>query len=229
MSLLLSIETSSEVGSIAIHKEGELIFYKENLREKSHSENIAQLIKSAYDELGLLISETEYVAISKGPGSYTGLRIGTSIAKGICYGSDASLISVGTLEAMAAEYLSDNPVKKVLCPMLDARRMEVYCQLFDSEMEPITPVEARVIDEHSFQEILKEGGVVFFGSGSTKCESIIKHSNASFDGGRYPKASFIGHIALSKIRAGEFEDVAYFEPFYLKEFIAKKPSKKNMV
>ena len=164
------------------------------------------------------------VAVSAGPGSYTGLRIGTSTAKGLCYALDIPLIDIDTLAAMShgmSRYYKDS----LLCPMIDARRMEVYCQVVDSGMEVIEPTQAKIIDDSSYSELLKEHKVVFFGNGSDKCRQVITHDNAHFVSNIIPSAVPLGELAWHKFMSEHFEDVAYFEPEYLKEYQVIKPKK----
>jgi tRNA threonylcarbamoyladenosine biosynthesis protein TsaB len=166
------------------------------------------------------------IAICKGPGSYTGLRIGVSAAKGICYGASIPLIAIGSLNAMAwgaIEWLSQNSNETrpdLLCPMIDARRMEVYTQLFDMQGNCITEVEAKILDENSFDNILMEKKILFFGNGSDKISSVINHPNATFIKVFLPSARFMLAFASENLNKCHFEDVAYFEPFYLKDFVA---------
>jgi tRNA threonylcarbamoyladenosine biosynthesis protein TsaB len=166
------------------------------------------------------------VAITSGPGSYTGLRIGTSVAKGLCYGLNIPLLSVGTLGLLAHQTTLRNPQKTLLCPMIDARRMEVYCAVFDTSLQVIRPTEAKVIDEASFSELLQDNQVLFFGDGSDKCKEKLTHPNAKFVSGIYPSAIHMGTITWQKFVKGELEDVVNFEPHYLKEFMIKKPAAK---
>jgi len=226
MALILSIDTSTEVGSAALHEGDSLKIYHENFIEKSHSEFLVKTIKDILTEAEISADELDAVAVSKGPGSYTGLRIGVSIAKGICYGSNVKLISVETLTAMALEVGSLNILEGCFCPMIDARRMEVYCQVFDKQLRPKGEVESKIIEEDSFREYLDEQKMYFFGNGSGKCKGVLKSKNSSFVDGIYPKAKYIGQLALKKYNTGSFENLAYFEPYYLKEFMTKKPSKK---
>ncbi len=168
------------------------------------------------------------VAISKGPGSYTGLRIGASTAKGICYALDARLIAINTLKSMAhgmAKYYEKNTI---LCPMIDARRMEVYCLVTDTDLNTLEPTQAKIIDENSFSPLLEKHKMVFFGNGAMKCKPLLGHyRNAIFIEGEYPSAEHSGTLAWNKWKKKQFEDVAYFEPFYLKDFVAKKTSRKS--
>ena len=162
------------------------------------------------------------VAVSSGPGSYTGLRIGTSVAKGLCYSLDIPLISVGSLEVKIHGVNKFNIDGAVLCPMIDARRMEVYCQVVDEKLEILQPVEAKIIDENSFSEFLERKKVFFFGDGSAKCATIMKSTNAIFLENIFPSAATLGMLAYCRFQVGQTEDLVTFEPFYLKDFVAKK-------
>lgn len=229
MTLILSIETSTKTSSVALHNDGKLIAAQHIHVEKSHSEYLTLSIKHLFTTSGLKTNELEAVAISKGPGSYTGLRIGTSSAKGICYALDAKLIAINTLEAMAhgvAMHYSDDVI---LCPMIDARRMEVYCRLSYSDSSVVEETQAKIIDEYSFNEYLIKSKMVFFGNGSEKCNEVIKSKNAAFLKDIHPSAEHIGALAWSAYQQQKFEDTAYFEPYYLKDFITKKPSANKLV
>jgi tRNA threonylcarbamoyladenosine biosynthesis protein TsaB len=230
MAFILSIETSTPVSSIAIHHGGNLIASQSIHKNKTHSKYLIPSIRFLCEASGLSISDIEAVAVSQGPGSYTGLRIGTSSAKGLCFGLDAKLIAINTLQAMArgiAEYYDDT---FVFCPMLDARRMEVYSMLLQRDGKVLKPTSAIVVEKDSFKDILKKQKVVFFGDGADKCQSLIGDNvNAYFLRHVYPSAEHIGLLAWQKFEKRQYEDLAYFEPFYLKDFIAKKPSAKKLV
>lgn len=230
MSIILSIESSTRTSSVALHQDGVLLSSQHIHVEKSHSEYLALSIKNLVETSRLAMADIEAVAISKGPGSYTGLRIGTSTAKGLCYGLDAKLIGINTLKAMAYG-MSKYQLEDVwLCPMLDARRMEVYCMLMDRELSIIESTQAKIIDENSFSEHLQGKKIVFFGNGAAKCKDMLKNwDTALFIDDVEPSAEDIGSLAWEKFKTDQFEDVAYFEPFYLKDFIAKKPSRKKLV
>lgn len=220
MSLILSLETSAKVCSVAIHDGEELRATSEIHIEQSHASKLAVLIEEVRNKAGIEFKQLSAVAISSGPGSYTGLRIGTSTAKGLCFSLNLPLISIGSLELLAFQ-MRDQPAQAFLCPMIDARRMEVYCLIADSKLNVILPIEAKVIDEHSFQEYLDKKEVIFFGDGSDKCKEKITHKNARFITGIYPKASQLGLIAHNKFQKKELEDLTTFEPHYLKEFMIK--------
>ena len=168
------------------------------------------------------------VAVSCGPGSYTGLRIGTSMAKGVCYGRGVSLVAIPTLELMCVPVLLQEMVKEenaLLCPMIDARRMEVYAQIFDRALHEVRPIQADVVDADTYSEYLDERPVYFFGNGAAKCMDVIAHPNARYIDGIEPLAKNMFPLAERRIAQGQTEDVAYFVPFYLKDFVAKMPKK----
>lgn len=220
MSLILSIETSTKVCSVALHKEEVLLASSEILIEKSHSKYITLLIENLFSYSGENMSDLDAIAVSKGPGSYTGLRIGVSTAKGLCYALEKPLIAISTLESMAYEANRFNHTKALLCPMIDARRMEVYCALYNSELNCLEEVSAKVIDEKSFGELLANQPVLFFGDGSQKCmKAFGANKNALFIDQVHPSAVNVGVLASKAFEVKKFEDVAYFEPFYLKDFV----------
>jgi len=229
MSLILGIETSTKICSVAISENGKLLALKEEGGAYSHSEKLTLFIQEVLKEAGKTLQELDVVAISKGPGSYTGLRIGVSAAKGLCYGLDIPLISVSTLQAMAKNpslIPNKGDDSLLFCPMIDARRMEVYTALFNLNNEEVEPVSAKIIDEDSFSEHLKTHQVVFFGDGAEKCqETLGHHSNALFLKEGLPSAEYVNQLAFTKFEGKEFEDVAYFEPYYLKDFMATTPKK----
>lgn len=215
MTHILSIETATKICSIAIHSNGEPIAFTQFFIDKSHAERIHALIISVLETSKLKFENLSAIAISAGPGSYTGLRIASALAKGLCFSLDIPLIAIETLNAMAVG-LPLSRLKK--CPMLDARRMEVYCRLYDENNNPILPTEAKIIDSESFINELENSKIVFFGDGSLKCKNLISHPNAFFLDDFYPTALQIGKLAIEKFNLQKFEDLAYFEPHYLKEF-----------
>ena len=230
MAIILSIETSTPISSIAFHDAGKLISDLSIHKNKSHSEYLVPSIKYLAAASSISMKDIQAVAISKGPGSYTGLRIGTSSAKGLCYGLDVPFIAVNTLEAMAMGIRKFVSEKVLLCPMLDARRMEVYCVVMKDNGDVIEDTNARIINESSFGELLKKYKMLFFGNGASKCRPVLgDHPNARFVDKVFPSAIQIGELAWAKFQENLFEDLAYFEPFYLKDFIAKKPSAKKLV
>ena len=223
MSLILLIETSTKNCSVALADGGKLIALKEEVSEKySHSEKLNYFIKTLFAKHKYDIKDIDAIAISKGPGSYTGLRIGVSTAKGLCYALDIPLIAISTLRAVAYG-ISQKQVAELYCPMIDARRMEVYNAFYDVANNEIRPVQAEVINENSFQKELKSK-VLFFGDGAQKCKEFIKHPNARFIDGIYPSSQYMISIATSKFEDKIFEDIAYFEPYYLKDFVITKKS-----
>lgn len=223
MTLLLSIETSTTVCSVAVHQDGRLLANQSLHLNQSHSSLLTPIIESLIKYAGFKPSELSGIIISKGPGSYTGLRIGTSTAKGLCYAFDIPLISVNTLEAMALQIQKYFPDDHLMCPMLDARRMEVYTTTLDHAMNILQETRPLIVEEGAFENMLDSNQIVFFGNGSGKCQSIIKHTNAIFIKDIEPQASTIGFLGYEKFKRQQFEDLAYFEPFYLKEFMATKP------
>lgn len=229
--LLLSIDTSTTICSVALHQDGRLLGCYELFTERTSSAMLTSLIDNVVRQAGYVLNDLDGVAVAQGPGSYTGLRIGVSTAKGLCFALDKPLIAINTLRAMAAQvlafssWLTSNSL--LLCPMLDARRMEVYCALYDLEGREVKPTMAKIIDEYSFSEQLDIHPILFFGDGAAKCRPILgRYSNANFNEVLIqPSARTIGQLATEAYSAGQFEDVASFEPFYLKDFMATKPRK----
>lgn len=189
----------------------------------SHAEKLHPFISEVAKTAGVALSTIDAVAVSKGPGSYTGLRIGVSAAKGFAFAFNIPLISVDTLRSLA---MSITIEEGVLVPMLDARRMEVYAAVFDNQYVQLRDIQAQIIDESSFSEFLRTSKVYFLGDGAEKCKETIVHKNAVFIDGKYPSSKEMAHLSYQKFADGLFEDVAYFEPFYLKDFIANKEKKK---
>lgn len=226
MSLILSIETATDVCSVALHQQGTLLGGTDLCLEKSHSKMLTAMIDQLMANTGNELSELQAVAVSKGPGSYTGLRIGVATAKGLCFGLKIPLIAVNTLKALTMQLLPLFGNKYWYCPMLDARRMEVYCLVADHQLGSILKTAPRIIDEGSFREQLDRKPLLFFGNGSGKCRDVIKHPNAHFIDGIATSAESLGALALEKYGQRDFEDLAYFEPFYLKEFRSTQRKKK---
>jgi tRNA threonylcarbamoyladenosine biosynthesis protein TsaB len=222
MALILSLETSGTTCSVALHRDGSLINTIEILEAQAHASKLAVIIKEIFSNSSTNIQDLQAVAISSGPGSYTGLRIGTSTAKGICYALNIPLIAANTLDLLIFQVSDAMLTDEYLCPMIDAKRMEVYCQVRSLQLQIVRPISAMTIDETSFSELLKDHKMLFFGDGAEKCKNIIKHDNAGFMEGIYPKASALGQLAFSKFQKKEVEDLANFTPLYLKEFVAKK-------
>jgi tRNA threonylcarbamoyladenosine biosynthesis protein TsaB len=226
MSLILSIETATKVCSVALLEKDRIIASQELYVERSHSEFLAVMIQDLLKYTGKSADDLSAIAVSKGPGSYTGLRIGVSTAKGLCFGLDIPLIAVNSLLAMAHEVTGRTIGKFDLCPMLDARRMEVYCMITDHNLEIKQETEARIIDESSFADELKTTSIIFFGNGMNKCRGVLsRHENAYFIDDVHPRAASIGHLAFKKYQKKELENTETFEPFYLKDFIATVPKK----
>jgi tRNA threonylcarbamoyladenosine biosynthesis protein TsaB len=226
MGLILSIETATKVCSVALHEDKELLGSQELHVERSHSEYLAVMIKDLFRYTGKETKELSAVAVSKGPGSYTGLRIGVSTAKGLCFGLDIPLISVNSLLAMAYDVNQYNLQGFDLCPMLDARRMEVYCLIADNQLKVKQETHSRIIEDVSFNKELKESPILFFGNGMPKSRGTMEsNKNAFFIDDVHPKASIIGYMAYEKYNNKDFENTVTFEPFYLKDFIATKPKK----
>ncbi|PIB34076.1 tRNA N6-adenosine(37)-N6-threonylcarbamoyltransferase complex dimerization subunit TsaB [Reichenbachiella sp. 5M10] len=218
MSLILSIDSSTKSGSVALIQEGRVLGLQHYHIDKSHSSLLHVMIQQTVDNAGHKLSDLDAVAISEGPGSYTGLRIGTSAAKGLCYALDIPLIAVNTLESMAYQVHKYAPQVGWFRPMIDARRMEVYTMLVNAEFEVVEQTEPVIIDENSFVKELEGAKVLFFGDGAEKCKEIIHHPHALFLDHVHPSAVDVGILAGRKFEKGEFENVVSFEPFYLKEF-----------
>jgi len=217
MGLILSIETSTRSCSVALSLNGELVKSIEEVSEQySHSEQLTVFIEELLLNENIKVIDLDAIAISSGPGSYTGLRIGTSTAKGLCYACGIPLIAIPTLDAMA-EGMKNNYPDIQLCPMIDARRMEVYCAVYYSSLA--SSVEAKVINKDSFKKVLSQGSVLFFGDGAEKCKKIIDHKNANFISDFFPSSKFMSSLAEQSFKKKKFENIAYFEPFYLKNFI----------
>jgi tRNA threonylcarbamoyladenosine biosynthesis protein TsaB len=223
MACILLIESSNQTCSTAVSIHGKLVWNKENPELFSHSAVLGVYVDEALRFIQTNDFRLDAVAVSEGPGSYTGLRIGVSLAKGICFGRDIPLIAIPTLKVMAARFVSS---LSYLCPMLDARRMEVYAALYDGNLNEIEPVQAIIINEDSFRDILAEKEIVFFGSGTDKCKSIIRSPKAIFVDGIHPLASSMAEEAEKAFCKKDFVDVAYYEPLYLKDFQATIPKNK---
>ena len=228
MGLILSIETATPTCSVALHDSGKLKAIQELYVEKSHAEQLSLVIQDLLTKTKHSPSDLDAISISKGPGSYTGLRIGLSTAKGLCYALDIPLIAIASLEAMAAQFRKYNTREEaLLCPMLDARRMEVYCNIMNSSGSIIQEDKAVVLNEESFSDILKENTMIFFGDGASKFKPLVKENpNAIFIEDFTCSASGMVELASSKFEKKEFENLAYFEPFYLKPFHTTTPKNK---
>ena len=234
MSLILCIETGTDICSVGIARDGELISLRESDEGRDHAKRVGVFVDELLRETGVLPDELDAVAVGMGPGSYTGLRIGVSFAKGLCYGQNIPLVAVGSLDSLVEvareDYEAgildiDNWDKALLCPMIDARRMEVYAAIYDRALNVKREIAADIIDENSYLEFLEKQPVYFFGNGSAKCKEKITHPNAHFIDGIYPLAKWMFPLAEKAKSKGDFKDVAYFEPFYLKEFVASQPKK----
>lgn len=226
MALILNIDTATGVCSVALAREGRVVAMKENDEGLNHSTLLGVYVDEVLRQAGVTMAGVDAVAVSAGPGSYTGLRIGVSLAKGLCYGAGKPLIAVGTLESMADAVADRVREDALYCPMIDARRMEVYAAVYDREGREVTGVRPVVLDESAFVDELSRGPVYFFGDGSGKVRGVLAHPNARFLSGVTTSAVNLMRLAERKFAAGEFEDVAYFEPFYLKEFVATVPKRK---
>ena len=230
MSCILNIDTSTNVCSVAVSQDGACIFDKEDHSGPNHAERLGTFVDEALSFIDNHAIPLDAVAVSCGPGSYTGLRIGVSMAKGICYGRDVKLLAVPTLELLCVPVLLREMVTDddaLLCPMLDARRMEVYAQLFTRSLREVRPIQADVVDADTYREYLDKHPVYFFGNGAMKCKEVIDHPNAHFIEGIEALAKNMLPLAERRMAREEFEDVAYFVPFYLKDFVAKTP--RNML
>lgn len=226
MSCILHIETSTDVCSVAVSQDGTCIFDKEDFSGPNHAERLGEYIDEAMSFADSHAIPVDAVAVSCGPGSYTGLRIGVSMAKGICYGRNIPLLAVPTLELLAVPVLlghDEIEENALLCPMLDARRMEVYAAVYDRALKPVRDIRADIVDAGTYKDFLDERPVYFFGNGAAKCMDVINHPNARLIDGIVPVAKWMFPLAEKKMARGETEDVAYFVPFYLKDFVAKLP------
>jgi len=228
MSYILQIETATTVCSVALAKDGETLAFKQINERNIHAEVITLFIDDLLKENSISYGQLDAIAVSSGPGSYTGLRIGVSTAKGLCFAMDKPLIAVETLEAMADGLITEIQLAGtdvLLCPMIDARRMEVYTAIFDTQGNRIKHTSAEIIDENSFDDLLKDRTILFFGDGAAKCQAVLGgNTHAQFITVFSNSAAYLTRKAYEKFSAGQFEDVAYFEPFYLKDFIAGKKS-----
>lgn len=236
MALILSIETGTDICSVALANDGELMALRESDEGRDHAKKVALFVDELLRETGVQPSDIDAIAVGKGPGSYTGLRIGVSFAKGMCYALDIPLIAIGSLDALAEVAREDFEAgildieeedwsQAKLCPMVDARRMEVYAQVFDVEGKAQSDVVAEVVTEESFNEWRSKGKFVIFGNGAQKCAEVLPDAIIE---SVVPSARGIVRLAEEAFNAGKFEDLAYFEPFYLKDFIVI-PSKKKLL
>ena len=227
MSCILHIETSTSVCSVAVSEDSHVIFQQEDHSGPNHAERLGSMVDEALSFTDNHAIPFDAVAVSCGPGSYTGLRIGVSMAKGICYGRNLKLIAVPTLELMCVPVLLREMVEgdALLCPMIDARRMEVYAGIYDRALHEVRPVGADVVDAETYKQWLDKRPVYFFGNGAAKCMETINHPNAHLIEGIEPLAKWMQPLAERRLLNEQTEDVAYFEPFYLKDYVAKMPKK----
>ena len=228
MSCILHIETSTKACSVALSENGSLIFHKEDLEGPNHAVVCGVFVDEALSFANSHAIPVDAVAVSEGPGSYTGLRIGVSLAKGVCYGRDLPLLSVPTLKLPCVPVLLGKeqlPEEALLVPMIDARRMEVYAGIYDRALKPVREVGADIVTEETYKAYLDEHPVYFFGNGAKKCMDVINHPNAHLIEDIEPLAKWMQPLAERRLWNEETEDVAYFTPFYLKDFVAKQPKK----
>ncbi len=234
MALILNIETSTTVCSVALAQNGIVISKRENHDEKSHAKTLTIYIDEVLKEAKVSFNQLDAIAVSKGPGSYTGLRIGVSVGKGLCYALNKPLIAVNTLQLMclglinkvnSGEVAIENFSSSYLLPMIDARRMEVYTALYSSDRKVIKDVSAEILTAESYEEILDVNRIVCFGNGAFKASELIKHPNFKYIADIYTQAQYMAEISEEFYLMKKFEDVAYFEPFYLKDFVATIPKK----
>ena len=223
MANIILIDTATEICSVAFSIDGKESWDKENFEGMTHSVLLAKYLQELTEHMRSSSIKADAVAVSCGPGSYTGLRIGVSTAKGLCFGANIPLLAINTLEVMAQGYISrhgkpDNDTW--LCPMIDARRMEVYTALLDGELNLKREISADIIDENSYADIIQKKKIICFGNGASKCKETLTHPNISFADDIHPLASNMADLAEKSFKQKDFKDVAYFEPFYLKEFVA---------
>jgi tRNA threonylcarbamoyladenosine biosynthesis protein TsaB len=227
MAKILQIETATQTCSVALAIAGETVAIKEETAKNIHAGSLTLFIEAIMQQTGLQYQDLDAVAVSKGPGSYTGLRIGISTVKGLCFALDKPLIAIETLKMMANGFLIENPdYTGLVCPMIDARRMEVFTALFDKKLEAVAPVTAKIIDADSYTAELSAHQITFIGDGALKCSEVMQRPNAMFSAKNYNSASHLTQLALTAYQQQKFEDVAYFEPYYLKDFVFTAPKKK---
>lgn len=232
MASILCIETSTEVCSVALAVGGNVLEQLEDKSGKNHAQLLTSFVENIIKSKNIFFSSLDAIAVSGGPGSYTGLRIGVSTAKGLCYASDLPLIAIPSLESMAHHVITNPYIfgyKKndslLYCPMIDARRMEVFDTVYNNQLIKVRELQADIIDHLTFSSILQDHKILFFGNGSEKCKTIIQHPNALFLDGITTSAGHMARLAEESWLAGRFVDVAYYEPFYLKDFVATIPTK----
>lgn len=228
MSCLLHIETSTKACSVALSHDGELLFHREDLDGPNHAVSCGVFVEEALSFAESHAIPLDAVAVSRGPGSYTGLRIGASMAKGVSYGRNVPLIALDTLKILCVPvllYHDEIPDNALLVPMIDARRMEVYSAVYDRALNEVREVQANIVDAETFFPYLEQGTVCFFGDGAGKCREVIAHPNAVFIEGIHPLARNMFPLAERAVAKQQYADVAYFEPYYLKEFVAIQSKK----
>ena len=234
MSLILCIETGTDICSVGIARDGELVSLRESAEGRDHAKHVGVFVNELLNETGIAPEELDAVAVGMGPGSYTGLRIGVSFAKGLCYGLQIPLVAIGSLDALAQVAIEDNEAgilhveawdEALLCPMVDARRMEVYTRLYSATGEPLSDVRAEIVGEDSFADVREKRQLVIFGNGAAKCREVL--SDATYINVA-PSARGLARLAEQRLQEGKTEDIAYFEPFYLKDFVVI-PSKKKLL
>ena len=225
MAVILHIETSSKLCSVALSREGNVLFSKMSDDGPSHAVLLGRFVDEALSYAESESLRPDAVAVSSGPGSYTGLRIGVSLAKGVAYGMGIRLIFVPTLRVLAQALEGQTPAGALLCPMLDARRMEVYTALYNSQLQEVAPVRALVVEAGSFDSVPADTPLYIFGDGAAKCREVLAHPCLNYVDGLVPRADLMVEAAEAAFEAGQFQDVAYSEPFYLKEFQATVPQK----
>lgn len=227
MAIILQIETATQTCSVALSRNGETLLVKEETAQNIHAGSLTLFIDELMKTAGFTYPQLDAIAISKGPGSYTGLRIGVSTAKGLCFALDKPLLAIDTLKMMAAGFVANNKgYNGLICPMIDARRMEVYTRIFNARLEPLSDTEAKIIDAQSFADELKNQQVTFMGDGALECAEVLKNENAFFSEANFNSAAYLSTLAMEAYAQQKFEDVAYFEPYYLKDFMLTQPKKK---
>ncbi|MCF8379800.1 MAG: tRNA (adenosine(37)-N6)-threonylcarbamoyltransferase complex dimerization subunit type 1 TsaB [Bacteroidales bacterium] len=230
MALILNLETSTQVCSVCLSRGSEIIAWKEDFEGKNHAKLLTIFIEEVLKESGIKAEELDAIAVSKGPGSYTGLRIGVSTAKGLAFALSIPLISVNTLKMLAAGYLLEYETLRekenlLLIPMIDARRMEVYSAIYNTKLEECRKVEAEIIDEKTYSDLIEKNRLIIMGDGADKCSDYLKNPNISIASDFFVSAKYMAQLSSEKYEKKNFEDVAYFEPFYLKDFVAIIPKK----
>jgi len=231
MAYFICIETATQLCSVALSENDRVIDLRETSRKNSHAEVLSLFVDDVLKKNALQLSDLDAVAVSKGPGSYTGLRIGVSTAKGLCYAGDKPLIAIHTLSSMAAGMIARQKLpsdRYLFCPMIDARRMEVYAAFYDGKLNELRKTQADIVDVQSYADFLTTHTVLFFGDGASKCKAVIKNKHAEFIDHFSPSAAYMAPLVFQAYRNQQFEDVAYFEPYYLKDFVAGIPRVKGL-